>query len=169
MPPIDLSPEVQAVVKQFRTGELSSLAKDGTPVTWPITPLYQAEKGRFLITTSIGVPQKAFNIRRNPKVSLLFSDPTACGLVDPPAVLFQGDAVVPDKISTWSDEIEELAWVLSRRQRARGFYSSNPVTRYLFDWYSMRLCIYLTPLRVLWWEHGDFSLIPHEQEVHYVG
>ena len=84
---VDLPVQVRAVFEEFRTCEFSTLARDGTPITWPTLPFYQAASGTFLISTSIGLPQKAFNIRRNPTVSMLFSDPTGSSLVDPPAVL----------------------------------------------------------------------------------
>ncbi len=38
------------------------------------------ETGKFLLTTSVALPVKAFNIRRDPHVALLFSDPTGSGL-----------------------------------------------------------------------------------------
>ena len=46
------------------------------------------------------MPQKAFNIRRNPKVSMLFSEPTGSGIDVPGAVLVQGDATAYDRIPT---------------------------------------------------------------------
>ena len=93
-----LPPEVEDVFEQFRTCELSTLARDGTPITWPTLPFWRSDEKRFRITTSIGLAQKAFNVRRNPRVSGLFSDPTASGLENPPAVLVQGDAEAPDEI-----------------------------------------------------------------------
>ena len=97
---IHLPSEVEAVFRGFRTCELATVSKDGTPIAWPNVALYQPEQSRFLITTSIGLPQKAFNIRRNPRVAMLFSNPTGSGLATPPAVLVQGDAVAPDQIVT---------------------------------------------------------------------
>lgn len=166
---LNIPSELETVFREFRTGEFSTLAKDGTPITWPTTPFYRPEQGHFLITTSIGLPQKAFNVRRNPRVSLSFSDSTASGLIDPPAVLVQGDAEVSDEIKTWTAELDEFARILFHRQPAGEMYSSNSLLRYLFDWYYMRLFIYVTPRRILWWEHGDFSRVPHEMEVSHVG
>lgn len=158
--------ELEDVFRAFRTCEFSTLAKDGTPITWPVTPLYQPEKGHFLITTSIGLPQKAFNIRRNPRVSMLFSNPTGSGLEDPPAVLIQGDAQAPDEIvTTWSADLETFARQVFPRQPAGELYSSNWIMRHLFDWYYMRLLITVTPHRILWWDRGDFSQAPREKEV----
>src|ERR687885_1565128 len=99
-PALQLPAEVEAVFQNFRTCELTTIGKDGTPATWPVLPFWQPDRGRFLITTSVGFPQKAFNVRRNGRVSLLFSDPTASGLTRPPAVLVQGDAEAPDEVVT---------------------------------------------------------------------
>ena len=117
---LHLPPEVEAVFLEFRTCEMSTLARDGTPITWPTLPFWYPDEGRFLITTSIGLPHKAFNVRRNPRVSLLFSDPTVSGLTNPPAVLVQGDAVSPDEVATsllgFEDELRQVL----RRQPAGG-------------------------------------------------
>ena len=67
---------VEAVFREFRTCEFSTLAADGTPITWPMLPFWRPDTGQFMTTTSIGLPDKALNIGRNPRVSLLFSDPT---------------------------------------------------------------------------------------------
>lgn len=166
---IKLPAEVEVVFREFRTGEMSTLAKDGTPITWPTFPFWRPEEGRFLITTSIGLPQKAFNIRRNPRVSLLFSDPTASGLADPPAVLIQGDAWAPDEVAASVEGLEDELEEAYRRQPAAGMYSSNPLLRYLFDWYYMRLMIHVIPRRILWWPGGNFNQTPCEVEVDHVG
>src|SRR6202165_1289894 len=87
------------IVRNYRTCEFTSLARDGSPRTWPVSPLLLGD-GRFVLATSIGLPQKAFNIRRNSKVSLLFSEPTGSGIREPGAVLIQGDATAEDRIET---------------------------------------------------------------------
>ncbi len=164
---VGLPTEVEAVFREFRTAEMSTLAKDGTPITWPTFPFWRPEEGRFLITTTIGLPQKAFNIRRNPRVSLLYSDPTGSGLADPPAVLVQGEAL--DEIMVSVEDLEDELEEAYRRQPAAGMYSSNPLLRYLFDWYYMRLMIHVTPHRILWWPGGNFDQTPRPLEVYHVG
>ncbi len=164
----DIPAEVQLVFREFRACEFSTLAKDGTPITWPTTP-FLLPSGQLLIVSSIALTQKIHHVRRNPHVSLLFSDPTGTHLVDPPAVLVQGDATAPDQIITTLAGFEEQFRTICRRQPASELYSSNPVSRFLFDWYYMRLLIYVTPCRITWWEHGDFSYTPGELEVKHVG
>jgi hypothetical protein len=161
--------EVEAVFREFRTCEFSTLAADGTPITWPMLPFFRASTGQFMTTTSIGLPDKAFNIRRNPRVSLLFSDPTGSGLFDPPAVLVQGDAVAPDEIKTSIGGFENEVMLVYRRQPAGAMYTANPAMRWFSDWYFMRLEITVTPRRILWWEHGDVSRAPMVVELIHVG
>lgn len=165
MPSIDLPQPILRVVREFRTCEFSTLAKDGAPITWPTLPFWDAERGVFIVTTSIALDQKARNVRRDGKVALLFSEPTGSGLSRPPAVLVQGDAVAPDEVSTAIDGFEEALKMVYRRQPASALYSSNPLTRYLFDWYYMRLTITVTPRRICWWPEGDFSRRPEELEL----
>jgi hypothetical protein len=166
---LDLPPEVEMVFREFRTCEMSTLARDEAPITWPTLPFWRPGEGRFLITTSIGLPHKAFNIRRNPRVSLLFSNPTASGLTYPPAVLVQGDAEAPDEVETSVEGFENELREVFRRQPPSGVYSSNPLLRYLLDWYYMRLLIHVTPRHILWWPGGDFGRAPLEVEVRRVG
>ena len=163
-PRLDLPPEVEAVFREFRTCELSTLARDGTPITWPTLPFWRPGEGRFLITTSVGLAQKALNVRRDGRVALLFSNPTASGLDRPPAVLVQGDAEAPDEVVTSVREDADLLKLVFKRQPAGRFYSSNPITRRLFDWYYMRLLIWVTPRRIRWWPEGDFAREPREVE-----
>jgi hypothetical protein len=162
-------PEVEAVFQQVRTCEFTTLAKDHTPITWPTVALYQPAQARFVITTSIGLPHKAYNLRRTPRVAMLYSDPTGSGLTAPPAVLVQGTAVCPDQVVTQGQELDALGRLLMVRQPVSARYSANFVARWLSDWYLMRLLIYVTPRRIRWWPHGDLSQPAVELEVDHVG
>jgi hypothetical protein len=161
-----LPDEMTSVFHNFRTAEFTTIAKDGTPITWPVTVVYDESSGEFIAATSIGLPQKAYNIRRNPHVSLLFSEPTACGVKSPPAVLVQGDAQAPDSITT-GEGLEVLWEKIFRFQPPSKQTSSTPLGRYLMDWYYMRIQIRITPKRICWWANGDFSQAP--KELQHVG
>ncbi len=165
----ELQPEVEDVFEEFRTCEMSTLARDGTPITWPTLPFWYSDEKRFKITTSIALAQKALNIRRNPRVSLMFSNPTASGLENPPAVLVQGDAEAPEEIETSVAGFEDELRKVLRRQPASLAYGSNPLTRYLMDWYYMRLMIHVTPRRILWWPGADLWREPFELRMDDVG
>ena len=160
---LEIPESVSAVFNHFLTCEMTTIGKTGRPITWPVMPLYWEQRGQFVLFTSIGLPQKAFNVRQNPHVSLLFSDPTGSGLTDPPMVLVQGDAAVTDQILTsfsglepeLHDLVKTQALKMLLRQPAMKMYISNPLSRYLMDWYFMRLIITLTPRRIQWWQTGD--------------
>jgi nitroimidazol reductase NimA-like FMN-containing flavoprotein (pyridoxamine 5'-phosphate oxidase superfamily) len=162
----DLPPEVVAVFDNFRTCELTTVAKDGTPTTWPAMPFYRPEQGTFLFSTSVGLPQKAYNVRRNPKVCLLFSDATGSGLVSPPTVLVQGDAECPDELAMEFEGMEEFARRAYERQPFSRHYGMDPISRRLFGWYYLRLLIHVTPHRVVWWPDGDLTRAPEEVAAH---
>jgi hypothetical protein len=161
------------IIDNYFTCEFTTLSRDGSPVTWPVTPR-RLDDGRFLTTTSIGLPQKAFNIRRNPKVSMLFSEPMGSGVVEPGAVLIQGDATAEDRIVTdvTSDpDLTALMETVSRRQPAGAFWSSSIGRRLMWPYY-LRLLIYVTPRRALFWPTRDFTSAPQEidlREMHRVG
>ena len=163
-----LPTEIKRVFRHVRAAELATLVKDGTPLAWPVVVLYQPERGRFLTTTSIALPQKAYNIRRDGRVSLLYSDPTGSRLAAPPAVLVQGDAAAPDEIVTWNEDLRDLWRLLAARQPASNT-NTNPLARRLMAWYFMRLLIPIVPRRICYWPEGDFSRPAQEIEVRHVG
>src|SRR5882762_6365799 len=88
--------EVQSVFDRFITTEYTTLDTRGQPITWPVTPYYRPGAGALDVTTGLGYPKKAADAEANPRVALLFSDPTGCGLERPPMVLVQGTARVDD-------------------------------------------------------------------------
>lgn len=146
------------IIDRFFTCEFTTLARDGSPVTWPVSPRLLAD-GRFLLTTSIGMPQKTFNIRSNPKVSLLFSEPTGSGVAQPGAVLIQGDATADDRIVTdaLSDpDLAALSETLAARQPAGAFWSTWVGRKLMWPYY-IRLLIYVTPRRALFRPTRDFT------------
>jgi hypothetical protein len=154
------------VIDRYFTCEFTTLSRNGSPVTWPVSPRLLAD-GRFLLTTSIGMPQKAFNIRRNPKVSMLFSEPTGSGVAQAGAVLIQGDATAEDCIVTdvLSDpDIAALTETVAARQPAGAFWSTWLGRRLGWPYY-LRLLIYVTPRRALYWPTRDFSTTPEELDV----
>lgn len=159
------------IVRRYRTCELTTIAKNGTPITWPVCARLQGD-GRFLLSTSIGLPQKAFNIRRDPRVSLLFSEPRGSGVQTPGAVLVQGDATCEDRIVSDLSTLPELEDYFVENIFARqpaGKMWSTWLGRRLLPSYYMRLLIYVTPVRIAYWPSRDFSRPAQEIEVSHVG
>ena len=140
-----LPAEALSIIDGYRTCEFATIGKDGVPIAWPTCALYDVDRGTITVTTSIGLPTKAFNVRRNPRVSLLFSDPTGTGLADRRQVFVQGDASCPDEIVTSPAGFEDYWRRLFERQPSGRKYGANGATRRLMDWYYMRLVITVTP------------------------
>ena len=150
-----------SIIQSYRTCEFTTVFRDGTPQTWPVSPLLLGD-GQILLCTSIGFPQKVFNIRRNPKVSLLFSDPTGSGLSNPGGVLICGDAIAENRVIadiTSLPELADLTRTVIERQPSSKFMSSF-IGRRLFPSYYWRLVIYVTPVRAFFWPTEDFTMQP---------
>lgn len=160
--------DVEEVFRSLFTCEFSTIARDGTPITWPVSALWRPDVGGFLLTAAVGLSQKAFNIRRNPRVALLFSDPTGSRLSDPPTVLVQGEASAPDQIMV-TEGLEDYWRMIYYRQRLPYLLSiANPLLRRGSDWYFMRIPISVAPKRILWWRKGQLESAPEEMEALHV-
>lgn len=84
------------ILDAYRVAEFVTLARDGSPVCWPLSP--ERIGHRLAFNTGYVYPAKARNAQRNPRVAALFSDPTASGRSDDdPLVLVQGLAQVFDQ------------------------------------------------------------------------
>ncbi len=164
--------DAMGIINGYRTCEFTTVFRDGTPQTWPVSPLFLTD-GRFLLCTSIGFPQKVFNIRRNPKVSLLFSDPTGAELSNPGGVLIIGDAVAENRVIadvTSLPELADLTRTVMARQPSSTFMSSF-IGRRTFPSYYWRIAIYVTPLHAFYWPTRDFTVTPQSldlQELRHV-
>ncbi|GIF22042.1 hypothetical protein BJ973_002369 [Actinoplanes tereljensis] len=139
--------ELDATINAYRTCELVTIGKDGTPTAWPTSGISLSD-GRFLLTTSLGFPQKAYNIRRDDRVALLFSEPHASGLDAPEQILLQGTATCPDEVHTAPDgDLADFWRRLFDRQPSCRKYLDWPATA-LTDFYFMRLLITVTPTKI---------------------
>src|SRR3954452_337528 len=94
--PSTLPHELQQADERYLTTEFVTIDARGRPIVWPVTPYYRANEGCIDVTTGVGYPKKADDAARNPRVALLFSDPTGSGIPDAPMVLVQGTARVDD-------------------------------------------------------------------------
>jgi hypothetical protein len=153
-----LPQEVQRAFERFITSEYTTVAGSGQPITWPVTPYYGAGDPHIDITTGLGYPKKANDARRDPHVSLLFSDPTGSRLERPPAVLVQGIAEVDDRDlkrnrDRYYREIQE------KLPAVKDMLPPKPLHRFL-HWYLTRIYVHVRPERVYVWPEGDFSLEP---------
>jgi hypothetical protein len=158
-----LPQDVQQVFERFVTTEYTTVDR-GQPITWPVTPYYRAGGQCIDLTTGLGYPKKAEDARRNPKVALLFSDPTGSAMERPPAVLVQGTALVDDA------DLEA-----NRERYARESLEKLPATKdqsppkfmqRFLQWYYTRIYVHVRPERVYVWPGGDFTQEPQLFDSH---
>jgi general stress protein 26 len=153
--------EALAIIRGHRTCALTTVLRDGTPQTWPVSALL-LDDGRVLVSTSIGFSQKVFNIRRHPRVSLLFSEPTGGGPDRTGAVLMRGDAVAEDRgigDATNRPELTALAETAFERQPSSALMRAF-VGRRLFYPYPRRLVVYVTMVNAWYWPDRDLCSTP---------
>ena len=163
MPGLQLPSEVASVLRDNYTAEVTTVNRQGQPLSWPALAYFDEANGQIFLTVSVAFPVKAFNARRHPEVSLLYSDPTGSTLDNPPAVLLQGTATVAEVLDLNLPQMRALAKLAGVRQPDSRRFSSNRLARRLFAWYLFqRIGITVTPRRLLVWPSRDFSQNPTE-------
>jgi hypothetical protein len=147
-----LPQDVQEVFDRFVTTEYTTVDANGQPITWPVTPYYTQGAETIDITTGLGYPKKADDAAANPRVALLFSDPTGCGIDSPPMVLVQGTAAVDDENLDANRErygresVEKLPGI-------KPLLPPKPLRRAM-NWYFTRIYVKVRPERVWLWRGG---------------
>jgi hypothetical protein len=159
-----LPAEVQQVFDRFVTTEFTTVDARGQPITWPLTPYYRPGDPCIDVTTGLGYPKKANDARANPQVALLFSDPTGCGMENPPQVLVQGTAGVDDadldaNRERYRREIEEKLPAIKSQMPPKAF------DRFL-GWYLKRIYIRVRPERIYLWPDADVTKEPQLFDTH---
>lgn len=155
---------VREVFGRFITTEYTTVDRRGMPITWPVTPYYADGAECIDVTTGLGYPKKADDARANPKVGLLFSDPTGSGLESPPIVLVQGTATVDDadleanRARYWRESLAKLPATKDRHPPA--------FLRGLFAWYYTRIYVHVRPERIFVWPGGDITREPELYDSH---
>jgi hypothetical protein len=159
-----LPPEVQQVFDRFVTTEFTTVDGRGQPITWPLTPYYHPGEPCIDVTTGLGYPKKAKDARANPRVALLFSDPTGCGMDDVPQVLVQGTADVDDRDLDANRERYRREIV----EKLPGMKSEMPpkVFDRLLGWYLTRIYISVRPERIYVWPGSDLTAEPRLFDTH---
>jgi hypothetical protein len=159
-----LPADVQAVFDRFITTEYTTVDGRGRPITWPVTPYYAPGAPCIDVTTGLGYPKKADDAAANPRVALLFSDPTGSGMADPPMVLVQGIA-----------EVDDSDLDANRRRYGHESIEKLPGTKALHppdflkrfaSWYYTRIYVHVRPERIFVWPKGDPASEPELFDAH---
>ena len=146
--------EVREVFDRFLVCEYASLTRAGRPVTWAVTPY--VSPGTLDVSTGLSYPDKAERARRNPRVALLYSDPTGSGLDSAPVVLVEGLATVRDAdLQAGTDR-----YVRESLRKTTGMDGVPWLYLRRLGWYFSRVWVEVTPETVTWWPGGDLSAEP---------
>ena len=159
-----LPQEARDCFERFVTTEYTTIDSRQQPITWPVTPYYADGGPTIDVNTGLGYPKKADDAARNPRVALLFSDPTGSGLESPPQVLVQGTAEVDDADLAANRERNRRESA-AKLPRARGMQPPGWL-RGPFDWYLSRIYVHVRPERVFAWPHGDPVAEPEVHDSH---
>ena len=159
-----LPEDVKQVFDRFITTEYTTIDGAGQPITWPVTPYYSPGDLCIDVTTGLGYPKKARDAEANPKVALLFSDATGCGLDKAPQVLVQGIADVDDRDLDANRE-RYGAESIEKLPATKSLHPPKPVQR-LLGWYYTRIYVHVRPERVYVWPHGDSTAEPQLLDAH---
>jgi len=141
----------------FVTTEYASLDRKGSPVTWPVTPYLGANGQTIDVSTGLTYPVKAERARRNPKVTLSFSQPRGSGLEQPATFVVQGLATVRDA-DLRANSARYLAVSNARFPQTYAITPTALLRSMAFYW--SRIWVEVTPVRVLWWPNGDLDNAP---------
>jgi Pyridoxamine 5'-phosphate oxidase len=159
-----LPADVQRVFDRFITTEFTTVDQRGQPITWPLTPYYTPGDPCIDVSTGIGYPKKAHDARANPKVAMLFSDPTGSGIENAPQVLVQGTAEVDDRdLEANRDRYKREQ--LAKLPAVKGEMPPKALERFI-GWYLMRIYIHVRPERIYVWADGDASREPQLFDAH---
>jgi hypothetical protein len=159
-----LPAEVRSCFQRFITTEFTTVDRRQQPITWPVTPYYTDGAPTIDISTGLGYPKKADDAKRNRHVSLLFSDPTGCGVETKARVLVQGTATVDDR------DLDANAERYFRESGAklpatRKMHPPAPLRKPL-AWYYTRIYVKVRPERVFVWPDGDPTKPPDVLDAH---
>ncbi len=124
------------------------------PVTLPLLPFYIPETGNLVVTSSILFSKKVENIKENPKVSLLFSNPEGTR-VGKHVVLVQGIASTHDSDLDHGWEIFLPYW-----RKKEPYIDAFLADREKFGWFWKRIAINVAPTKITAWKDGEVDKPP---------
>ena len=151
----DLPSAVSEVFENALVCEFTVVSPKGRPVTHPLLPLYDSQEGRLYVTSSVLFSRKLDHVKRNPKVSALFSNREAL-LVSPyRIVLVKGVAKV-------GEEDVHHGWekLLPLWRKKEPYIDSFVKMRYALPLFWERSVVEISPVKVYAWLNGDSNTQP---------
>jgi general stress protein 26 len=143
---------VARLIDTALVGELTVVAADGRPITYPMIPMLWGD--RIFMTSSVLDSAKLVHVKRNPRVSFSVTDTDAAGST-PGRVTIQCDArVVEDDLNAgWERLFHNWA---SKDPAIIGLFKARLGFPLLFE----RALIELTPRKTWFWPDGRTDRAP---------
>jgi hypothetical protein len=155
----DLPSEVTEVFDNALVCEFTVISPSGRPVPHPLLPLYDNQEGRLFVTSSVLFSRKLNHIKKNSKISALFSNKQGLRTSPYRIVLVKGDARLgeEDVHHGW----EQLLPIWRKKEP----YIDNYVKmRYALPLFWERSVIEIDPKKIYLWPAGDTNVQPRIYE-----
>ena len=150
---IQVASWVRDVFERYLICEFTTIG-GGRPVTFPMLHFYDPESGNFAVTSSILFSKKVELIKKNSKVSMLFSNPEGSG-IGKHAVLVQGIARCED-----SDLDHGWERYLPYWRKKEPYIDAFLAEREKFGWFWKRIVIQVEPRKITAWKNGNLESTP---------
>ena len=141
------------VFERYLICEFTTIS-EGKPVTFPLLYFYEPTTGVFTVTSSILFSRKIEHMKKNSKVSLLFSNPAGSGL-GKHAVLVQGIAKCED-----SDLDHGWEKFLPDWRKKEPYIDGFLAAREQFGWFWKRIVVQVEPRKIMAWKDADTGKAP---------
>jgi nitroimidazol reductase NimA-like FMN-containing flavoprotein (pyridoxamine 5'-phosphate oxidase superfamily) len=138
---------VERILNADLVSELTVLDSKGSPVTYPLIPLYDGK--RIYMTSSVLFSRKLEHIKKNPRVSVTVTDPIAADVEPFHRITVQGDArVVEDDLHSGWERVLPL-WAAKEP-----IIKDLVKKRFAMPLFWERSVIEITPRRAFVWPEG---------------
>ncbi len=123
-------------------------------MTFPLLYFYESNTGKFAVTSSILFSKKIEHMKKNPKVSLLFSNPDGSRM-GKHTVLVQG-------VARCDGSDLEHGWEkwLPYWRKKEPYIDAFLAEREKFSWFWKRIVVEVQPEKVLAWKDGNIERPP---------
>lgn len=149
---------VEELLRAALVAELTVIDEKGSPVTYPLIPLYDGE--RVYMTSSVLFSKKLEHIKANPRVSVTITDETATPVEEFSRTTIQGDArIVEDDLHSGWERILPL-WT-----EKEPIIKDLVKKRFAMPLFWERAMIEILPRRVYLWPGGRTDREPQVFEV----
>ena len=151
----DLPSSLREVLEKALVCEFTTISPSGRPITHPLLPLYDSDGGRLFVTSSVLFSKKLDHIKRNPKVSALFSNRAGIAVSPYRIMLLKGDAKV-------GEEDVHHGWerLLPIWRKKEPYIDSLVKMRYALPLFWERSVVEIVPSKVYAWPQGDTDSQP---------